>query len=120
MSDDLDQITRKSVPLSHTQSETPKSGTAPAAGKLIWWFGGAVGLALLLAVFLVVPGLVQPDRSAPVTVVNPTGEAAQTAPVSVAPQEDNAPAPFAALQREQARVQDALQGLLDRHRPPTT
>lgn len=105
MSDDLDQIRRKSVPLSHTQTETAKREGIRTSPNLVWWFGGAVGLALLLAVFLVVPGLVAPDPAAPVTVINPeSAEPAMTTTPAVIPKDDG-PAPFAALQRQQAREQ---------------
>lgn len=104
MSDELDQIRRKSVPLSHTQSESTKTEGTRASPNLVWWFAGAVGVALLLAVFLVVPGLVAPDPAAPVTVINPEAAPSSTGtPAPTVIPKDDGPAPFAALQRQQAR-----------------
>jgi tetratricopeptide (TPR) repeat protein len=103
MSDDLDQIRRKSVPLSHTQSDTAKCDSSSTSPNLVWWFGGAVGVALLLAVFLVVPGLVAPDPSAPVTVINPEAATTSATTTPAVVPKDDGPAPFAALQRQQAR-----------------
>ena len=105
MSDDLDQIRPKSVPLSHIQTSSARSGQRPALGNLVWIIAAGVAVLLLLAVFLVVPDLVKPDRGVPVTIVAPAGNATgtQIAPTQV-PLDDDSPAPFAAVQREQARA----------------
>jgi tetratricopeptide (TPR) repeat protein len=107
MSDDLDQIRPKSVPLSHTQTNSARPGQRPSLSNLVWILAAGVGIMLLLAVFLVVPELVKPDPDAPVTVVAPAGNPTDPQPSTPAqvPLNDDSPAPFAAVQREQARAQ---------------
>jgi tetratricopeptide (TPR) repeat protein len=105
MSDELDQIRPKSVPLSHTQPTTARPGQRRSFGNLIWLMAAGVGVLLLLAVFLVVPGLVKPDPDAPITVAvpakNPTDGTPLPAPSQI---KDDGPAPFAVVQRQQARA----------------
>ncbi len=71
-------------------------------GWLIWGVGGGALLALLLAVFVVLPDLVRPPPIDPVRqpVTAPGAEQPALQPQR---QEDTQPAPFAALQRQQAR-----------------
>lgn len=102
--DDLGQIRPKSVPLSHTQPGSSSTTRKSSAGRLVWSLAAGAGVLLLFVVFLVVPDLVAPPASTPTRIVapSPAGEPAGEPSTALPP--DNAPAPFAALQREQARA----------------
>lgn len=102
--DDLGQIRPKSVPLSHTQPGSTSTRRKSSAGRLVWSLAAGAGVLLLFVVFLVVPDLVAPPASTPTRIVapSPAGEPAGEPSTALPP--DNAPAPFAALQREQARA----------------
>jgi tetratricopeptide (TPR) repeat protein len=100
MTEDHDQIQPKAVPLTSVQSSSPQARERRGFGWLAWIVGGGSLLALLFAVFLVLPGLVTPPVVEPVvhTAVNP-----DATPQSASAPQDPGLAPFAALQREQAR-----------------
>jgi hypothetical protein len=103
--DDLGQIRPKSVPLSHTQPGPTGTRRKSSVGSLVWLFAAGAGFLLLFVVFLVIPDLVAPPASRPTEIVIPVpaGESAAE-PSAAAVSQDDSPAPFAALQREQARA----------------
>jgi len=112
--DDLNQIRPKSVPLSHIQEDTAASGRRRSFTGLVPMLAGVTVLALLLAVFLVLPDLVRNDRSvdnADVVAVAAGNADTASPPTGDLPQANRSgspatpeTAPFAALQREQARA----------------
>ena len=100
MSDEgFSPIRPKSVPLSHaTPSVTPPADKPSLSITLRWLAAGAILLASLLVVFLVVPELIDPPQIESIALpVVPTPTAAPAQPNA-----DQLP-PFEALMREQAR-----------------
>lgn len=100
MTDDHDQIQPKAVPLTSVQTRPTDARKRRGFGWLAWLVGGGSLLALLIAVFLVVPGLVKPPVVEPVV---HTAAKPEATPKGASASEQPGLAPFAALQREQAR-----------------
>lgn len=112
MSDEgFSPIRPKSVPLSHTTSGvTPPADKPSLSNNARWFAAGAILLAGLLTVFLVVPELIEPrriDSTAP-----PVAQLPAAAPAVA--DTDQLP-PFEALMREQARAraQKELAGFVE-------
>ncbi len=103
MSDEqISPIRPKSVPLSHAQPATRTQTSKSRLTWLPWLLGGALALALIIAVFVVLPDLVEPPavtRTAtpPVTPAEQPATTPESAPLN------DEQAPFATLLRAQAR-----------------